>query len=135
MAEEIAQVAAEVAPFVIAYGTAVAEKAKDDLADATVGVGKKLLQAIFRRKKGEEPLPEIVVEAIEKPGDSVVQGALQYAIREALKSNAQVLAEVREILSAAGADESIRAGGHVFNVKAGRNAYVSGRDQAIYGRD
>ena len=135
MAGEIAQVAAEAAPFVIAYGAAVREKTKDALADATVGFGKKLPQALFRRKKDDEHLPDIVVEAIENPDDGAVQGALQYAIREALKSNAQVLAEVREILTEAGKDESIHAGGHVFNVRAGRNAYVSGRDQAIYGRD
>jgi hypothetical protein len=136
MAEEIAQVAAEVAPFVIAYGAAVAEKAKDDLADATVGVGKKLAGALFHRKKDDGPLPEVVVKAAGNPGDGVVQGALQYLIREALESNAQVLAEVREILAEAGKDESIHAGGHVFNVKAGRDSYISGRDQTIYqGRD
>ena len=101
MAGEVAVLAAEAAPFVAAYGAAVLEKTKDDLADGTVGVGKRLLHLIFGRKKNDGQLPDIVVEAVENPGDNVVRGALEYTIRKALENDAQMLAEVREILASA----------------------------------
>ena len=55
MSGEIAQVAAEMVPYVTtalsAYGGAVLSKAEDDVADATVGFGRRLLQRIFGREK------------------------------------------------------------------------------------
>lgn len=121
MAGELATLAAEAAPFVTAYGAAVLEKTKDDLADGTVGLGKRLLQLIFRGKKEDEQLPDIVVEAVENPDDNAVRGALEYTIRKALENDAQMLAEVREILAGAGPRMKITQ-----NVRAGRNAYVVG---------
>ena len=122
MAGEVATLAAEAAPFVTAYGAAVLEKTKDDLADGTVGLGKRLLQMIFRWKKNDEQLPDIVVEAVENPDDNVVRGMLEYTIRKALENDAQVLAEVREILAGAAPRVKITQ-----NVRAGRNAYVVGQ--------
>jgi len=122
MAGEVMALAAEAAPFVTAYGAAVLGKTKDDLADATVGLGKRLLELVFRRKKNDEQLPDIVVEAVENPGDSVVRGMLEYAIRKALENDAQMLAGVREILAEAAPRVKITQ-----NVRAGRNAYVVGQ--------
>ena len=122
MAGELATLAAETAPFVTAYGAAVLAKTKDDLADETVGLGKRLLQLIFRRKKEDEQLPDIVVEAVENPDDNAVRGMLEYTIRKALENDAQMLAEVREILAEAGPRAKITQ-----NVRAGRNAYVVGQ--------
>jgi hypothetical protein len=135
MAGEIAQVAADVAPFVTAYGAAVMRKTTDELADGTVGFGKKLARLLFRRTRDDEPLPDIVVEAVENPDDSPVQGALQYAIREALKSNARVLAEAREILAEASASgQRNRAGRdvHAPVIHSGRDTFYSENDQTIY---
>jgi hypothetical protein len=122
MAGEVVALAAEAAPFVTAYGAAVLQKTKDDLADATVGLGEKLLKLIFRRKKNDEQLPDIVVEAVENPDDSVVRGMLEYTIRKALENDSQMLAEVREIL--AGTTPRMKI---AQNVRAGRNAYVVGQ--------
>lgn len=122
MAGEVAALAAEAAPFVTAYGAAVLEKMKDDLADGTVGLGKRLLNLIFRREKNDERLPDIVAEAVEAPGDNVVRGMLEYTIRKALENDAQMLAEVREILAEAPQRVKITQ-----NVRAGRNAYVVGQ--------
>ena len=121
MAGEVVALAAEAAPFVTAYGVAVLEKTKDDLADGTVGLGKRLLGLIFRLKK-DDPLPDIVVEAVENPDDGAVGGMLEYTIRKALENDAQMLAEVREIL--AGATPPVKI---TQNVRAGRNAYVVGQ--------
>jgi len=122
MAGEVVALAAEAAPFVTAYGAAVLDKTKDGLADATVGLGKRLLELIFRRKKNDEQLPDLVVEAVENPDDSVVRGMLEYTIRKALENDAQMLAEVREILAETTPRVKIKQ-----NVRAGRNAYVVGQ--------
>lgn len=122
MAGEVVTLAAEAAPFVTAYGAAVLEKTKDDLADSTVQLGKRLLNLIFRREKNDEQLPDIVVEAVETPSDNVVRGMLEYTIRRALENDAQMLAEVREILTEAAPRVKLTQ-----NVRAGRNAYVVGQ--------
>jgi hypothetical protein len=122
MAGEVAALAAEVAPFVTAYGAAVLEKTKNDLADETVGLGKRLLNLIFRREKDDKQLPDIVAEAVETPGDSVVRGMLEYTIRKALENDARMLAEVREILAETAPRAKITQ-----HVRAGRNAYVVGQ--------
>jgi hypothetical protein len=133
MGGEVATIAAEAAPFLTAYGSAVLDKVKGDLADATVRAGEKLMELVFRRKKGE-PLPDIVVEAVESPDDSAVRGVLEYTIRKALESNAQMLAEVREILANAGPQGPQAK--ITQNVRAGRNAYVVGQgDMTIGPRD
>lgn len=122
MAGEVVALATEAAPFVTAYGAAVLEKTKDDLADGTLRLGKRLLGLIFRLKKDDDQLPDIVVEAVENPDDSAVRGMLEYKIRKALENDAQMLAEVREIL--AGATPRVKI---TQNVRAGRNAYVVGQ--------
>jgi hypothetical protein len=119
---EVVALATEAAPFVTAYGAAVLEKTKDDLADETLVLGKRLLGLIFRLKKNDDQLPDIVVEAVENPDDSAVCGMLEYTIRKALENDAQMLAEVREILAGATPPMKITQ-----NVRAGRNAYVVGQ--------
>lgn len=131
MAGEVATIAAEAAPFLTAYGAVVLDKVKNDLADATVRAGEKLMELVFRRKK-DEPLPDIVVEAVESPDDSAIRGMLEYTIRKALESNAQMLAEVREILANAGPQGPQAK--ITQNVRAGRNAYVVGQGDMNIGR-
>jgi hypothetical protein len=128
MAGEIATVAADVMPYVTAaagaYGAAVLAKAKDDAASATVGAGRRLLQRIFGRKAEGERLPEVLTDVIDNPRDQDYLTALQSVIAIALKKDAQILAEVREILAEASPRVSVSQ-----NVHAGRDAYVAGRDQ------
>jgi hypothetical protein len=131
MAGDIAAVAAEVTPVaavaLTAYGTAVLAKAKDDLADATVGAGRRVLQRIFGRRPEGGELPAVLVEVIENPGDDDYLGALRLAVRKALQAgDAQLLADVREILAAARPDVTVTQ-----NISAGRDAYVAGRDMTI----
>jgi hypothetical protein len=102
---EIAQVTAEMVPYVTtalsAYGGAVLAKVQDDAADATVGFGRRLLQRIFGRKQDGEPLPPVLAKVIANPGDPDYLGTLRATIRDELESDAQMLAEVREILAQA----------------------------------
>jgi hypothetical protein len=61
VAGEVATLAADATPYVTAamgaYGTAVLAKVRDDAADATVGVGRRLLQRVFGLQAEDEPLP------------------------------------------------------------------------------
>ena len=164
MSGEIAQAAAEMVPYVTtalsAYGGAVLAKVQDDTADATVGFGRRLLQRIFGRRKDGEPLPPVLAKVVANPGDPDYLGTLRAAIREALESDAQMLAEVREILAQAksavtvgpqsaqadhgGIAQNIAAGGnvnasHTVNnvtngptISAGRDANYSQGDMTVY---
>jgi hypothetical protein len=133
MASELATITAEMTPYVTtalsAYGGAVLAKVRDDAADATVGSGRRLLQRIFGRRQEDEPLPVVLADVVGNPSDEDALGALRYTIRKALENDAQMLAEVREILAqAAPAAATVTV---TQNVKAGRNAYVAGRDANI----
>lgn len=125
MAGEVATLAADMAPYISAaasaYGGAVLAKVRDDSADATVGLGRRLLQRIFGRAQEGEALPEVLAEVVENPGDEDYLTSLQGVIVSALKKDSQLLAEVREILAEAGSTVKITQ-----NVRAGRNAYVVG---------
>jgi len=126
---EVATLVTDATPYVTAavsaYGRAVLAKVRDDAADATVGAGRRFLQRVFGRHREDEPLPEPVAALIEYPDDPDVLGALRLAIRRELESDAAMLADVRAILASAPATIVTQ------NVKAGRDAYVAGRDMTI----
>jgi hypothetical protein len=131
MAGDIATIAAEVTPAAAAalsaYGVAVLAKAKDDLADATVGAGRRALQRIFGRRAEDSELPVVLAEVIENPGDEDYLSALRLAIRKALQGgDAQLLADVREIIAGARPNITVSQ-----NISAGRDAYTAGRDMTI----
>jgi hypothetical protein len=160
---EVAQVASEMVPYVTtalsAYGGAVLSKVQDDAADATVGFGRRLLQRIFGRKRQGEPLPPVLAKVAANPGDQDYLGSLRAAIREALEGDAQMLAEVREILAQARPDVTVGrqsaradhgsiaennvAGGNIStshtinngpNISAGRDVAYSERDMTVHRR-
>jgi hypothetical protein len=128
MAGEVATLVADATPYVTAavgaYGGAVLAKMRDDAADATVGVGRRLLQRVFGYRK-EDELPEQLAELVSYPDDADVLAALRLAIRRQLEGDTAMLADVRALLSAAGGTSVSQ------NIHAGRDAYVSGRDMTI----
>jgi hypothetical protein len=111
---EIATLVTDATPYLTAalaaYGGAVLTKVRDDAADATVGVGRRLLQRVFGRKE---------------TGDDDALGALRLVIRRELETDAEMLAEVREILAAG------QATVHAPTIHSGRDTYYSGRDMTI----
>jgi hypothetical protein len=129
MAAEVASVVAETAPYVTAavsaYGGAVLAKVRDDAADATVGLGRRLLQRVFGHRDEGEPLPAALEFLVEDPDDADALGAVRLAIRQALQADAAMLAEVRSMLATAPGATVTQ------NVRAGRDAYVAGRDMTI----
>ena len=133
MSAEAASLAAEMTPYVSAavgaYGGAVLAKVRDDAADATVGLGRRLLQRVFGPRGPNEPLPDSLDALAADPDDDDALAAVRLAIRLALASDPDLEAEVRMMLPGPPAINQ--------QVRAGRDAYTAGRDQTIvnYRRD
>jgi hypothetical protein len=74
MGGDVASLAAEMTPYVSAavgaYGGAVLAKVRDEAADATVGLGRRLLQRIFGTKEDGEPLSGQLADLAADPGDA-----------------------------------------------------------------
>jgi hypothetical protein len=127
MAGDVASLAAEMTPYVSAavgaYGGAVLAKVRDDAADATVGLGRRLLQKVFGHQDEQEPLPEPLADLAADPADEDALAACRLQIRKALAADPVLADEIRSMLAA--------AGGVTQHVHAGRDAYTAGRDQTI----
>lgn len=127
MGGDIASMTAEMTPYisaaVSAYGGAVLARARDEAADATIGLGRRLLQKIFGHQDEAEPLPGPLADLAGDPQDSDALAAVRLTVRKTLEADPALAAEVRAMLAG--------AGGVAQQVHAGRDAYVAGRDQRI----
>jgi hypothetical protein len=85
-----------------AFGDRVLNQAQDDTAEATIGLGRRVLQKIFGTRQAGEPLPGPVADAVADPQDEDAVAALRLAIRKALASDPQIRAEVEQMLAGAG---------------------------------
>jgi hypothetical protein len=127
MGGDAVSLAAEMTPYVSAavgaYGGAVLARLRDDAADATVGLGRRLLQRIFGSRGEAEPLPGPLADLVADPYDDDALAAVRLAVRKAMAADPALEAEVRSMLAGAG---SVRQ-----HVRAGRDAYTAGRDQTV----
>ena len=98
-------------------------KVRDEAADATVGLGRRLLQRIFGTKGDGEPLPAPLADLAADPGDADALAAVRLLLRKALSADAGLAAEVGSMLAG--------APGVTQQVHAGRDAYTAGRDQTV----
>lgn len=128
-ANEIATLVTEASPYVSAavgaYGGAVLAKVRDDAANATVGVGRRVLQRVFGHRADGEALPAPVADLVAYPGDADVLATLRLAMRRQLEADAAMLAEVKRLLADAPRPAVTQ------HVTAGRDAYLAGRDITI----
>ena len=128
-AGEVATVVTDATPYLTAaltaYGTAVLTKVRDDAADATVGVGRRLLQRVFGHRDDGELLPALLSEAVDAPDDADALGALRLAIRRELEADAKMLADFCAILAAG------QTTVHSPTIHSGRDTYYSARDMTI----
>ena len=126
MSGEVASLAAEMTPYVSAavgaYGGAVLAKVRDDAADATVGLGRRLLQRVFGSRREGEPPPEPLGALIADPEDDDALAAVRLAIRRALTDDPSLQAEVRSMLASAPVTQLVHAR---------RDAYAAGHDQTV----
>lgn len=127
MGGDVVSLAAEMTPYIStaagAYGVAVLARVRDEAADATVGLGRRMLQRIFGSLGDGEPLPGPLAALVTDPQDGDALAAVRLAVRQALAADPVLEAEVRSMLAG--------APGVAQHVRAGRDAYTAGRDQTV----
>jgi hypothetical protein len=101
---ELVSLAGEVSPYVTAavgvYGGAVLAAVRDQAADATVALGRRMLQRIFGTRAAGE-VPEPVADLAADPGDPDLQAALRVVIAEMLAADADLVGDLRGMLAGA----------------------------------
>src|ERR1700722_15743929 len=106
MSGDVASLAAEMTPYVsaaaAAYGGAVLAKVRDDAADSTVSLGRRLLQRVFGSRDDGDRLPEPLTDVIADPMDVDALAALRLPLRKGLTSDSALETEVREMMAATG---------------------------------
>lgn len=127
MSGDVASLAAEMTPYISAaagaYGGAVLARVRDDAADATVGLGRRLLQRVFGTKDEGEPLPGPLADLAADPEDGDALAAVRLLVRRALAADPVLAAEVRSML--------VGVGGQVQQVRAGQDAFAAAGNQTI----
>jgi hypothetical protein len=127
MSGDVVSLAAEMTPYVsaaaAAYGGAVLAKARDEAADATVSLGRRLLQRVFGSRREDEPLPGPLAVLADDPADADALATVRLAIRQALARDRALEADIRSMLPPAASVTQ--------HVRAGRDAYTAGGDQTI----
>ncbi|MFF4542496.1 hypothetical protein [Streptomyces aureus] len=82
-----------------AYGGAVLTRAEEAAADATVGLGQRIINAVWRRRDMQQRAElEACLDDATRPGDEDAMGALRHQIRRALRSDPELLAELAALL-------------------------------------
>jgi hypothetical protein len=103
---DAASLAVQMTPYMsaaaAAFGGAVLAKVRDDAVDATVGLGRRLLQRVFGTRMQGEPVPEPLADVLAYPDDDDAVAALRIAVRKALDADPQLQADVHSMLAAAG---------------------------------
>jgi hypothetical protein len=109
---------------VSAYGASVLTRAQDAAADATVGLGQRILQAVWRRRndQGRAELEAAVQDAVDEPENEDAAAALRQQIKRTLREDAELLQELTAMLPGEGSagvtvtasgERSIAAGGNI----------------------
>jgi hypothetical protein len=103
---ELAVLVGEMSPYVTAavgtYGAAVLARANDQAADATVGLGCRILRRVFGTRTAED-VPQPVTDLAADPGDPDLQAALRVEIRRQLADDAELAADLRGMLAGSAA--------------------------------
>jgi len=98
--------AGEVSPYVTAavgaYGGAVLAAVRDEAADATAGLGRRMLQRIFGTRAAGQ-VPEPLADLATDPGDLDLQAALRVAIARMLTKDHSLAGDLRGMLAGASA--------------------------------
>jgi len=127
MSGDAVSLAAEMTPYISAavgvYGGAVLARIRDEAADATVGLGRRLLLRVFGSRGEGEPLPGPLEDLAADPDDDDALSAVRLAVRKALAADPVLESDVRSILAEVTAVSQ--------QVHAGRDAYTAGRDQTV----
>jgi hypothetical protein len=103
---DVASVAAVATPYitgaVAAYGASVLGEARDEVADATVSLGRRLLRRIFGVHENQVELPQALRDLAAEPDDPDAVATVRLQIRKRLEADAILEADVRRILAGTG---------------------------------
>ncbi len=103
---DAATVAAEVVPYVTAaasaYGVGVLTRAQDAAAEATVGLGHRVLARILHREASRPAIESAVTDLAHDPTDEDFQATLRAQIKKALREDPELTRELTAMLNAAG---------------------------------
>jgi hypothetical protein len=119
----INQISGTVVPYIAtaasAYGVAVVNKVRDEAADATaeasVGLGRRLLHRLLRRQESAPAIETAVTDLAADPTDEDLLATLRVQVRKALTNDHDLAEEVSKMLDDGGvsitaaADRSIAA--------------------------
>jgi hypothetical protein len=83
-----------------AYGVAVLPRAENTAVDATANMGRRILEAVWRRRndQGRAELEAAVQDAADGPADTDAAAAVRQQIKRALREDAELLAELARLL-------------------------------------
>ncbi|MFE9415490.1 FxSxx-COOH system tetratricopeptide repeat protein [Streptomyces griseofuscus] len=112
-----------VAAALSAYGAGVLTRAEAGAVEATANVGRRLLQAVWKRQgeRDRVQLETAVQEAVDEPGDADAAAALRQLIKRALREDEDLLREVVGLVP--------DGGGSI--VASGERSVAAGRDIGI----
>ncbi|MGW4898481.1 hypothetical protein ACWEQL_40550 [Kitasatospora sp. NPDC004240] len=92
-----------------AYGGAVLTRVEEAAADATVGLGQRIINSVWRRRDTQQRAElEACLNDASRPGGEDAMGALRRQIRLALHSDPGLLAELAALLPAGGPQGATR---------------------------
>ncbi|MFF2326897.1 MULTISPECIES: hypothetical protein [unclassified Streptomyces] len=106
MDSEIVSLVEQAGPYLTAalgaYGAGVLVRAEDAAVDATANVGRRVLDAVWRRRGNSEraALEAAVRDAAEEPDDADAAAALRQQIKRALREDDGLRAELAALLPA-----------------------------------
>ncbi|MGW1489964.1 hypothetical protein [Streptomyces sp. NPDC002402] len=106
MSTEIVQYVAQAGPFLTAalgaYGAGVLTRAESAAVEGTANVGRRMLQAAWRRRgeEGRAALEAAVQDAADAPEDEDAAAALRQQIKRALREDEELLRELVGLLPA-----------------------------------
>ncbi|MFF9396883.1 hypothetical protein [Streptomyces griseoluteus] len=101
---EIVQWVEQAGPAVTAavgtYGAAVLTRAQDAAADATVGLGQRILQLVWRRRDeaGRAELERVVGEAADEQSEAYTTAVLSRLLKHALQDDLELRKELSALL-------------------------------------
>jgi len=102
MIEVLPEVVTAVTAAVGTYGTSVLTRTEDAAAEATVSLGRRLIQKIFHRSGNSDSIRESVADLAAAPGDDDAVAALRLRLKKALAADPALAAEVADMVRQAG---------------------------------